>query len=869
MRSILRPLRRWLCGFAAVGLRELTAYAASPATAVVLLAHAVGSLALALEVGDWLDRGTADLAPLFAAQPWALAVIGPALAMRLWADERMSGTWELLRSLPVPATALVLGKLAAAWAVLTLGLALTTPLWFAACWLGDPDPGMALAGYLGAWLLAGAYLAIGGFASALTRSPVIAFVLGAGLSLALTAAGALRALGLAGAALPPELVDAAADLSLAAAEESFARGLVELRTVLLPLILIVLFGYLTRLAIGPNAPGSAGRAAAPLAGLAAATLAVALGLASAGLTQRLDLTGDGRHALAPETRDVLASLDEPVRLTLTYSESVGRGVPAVARTARRVRELLDTYRAASAGRLHVREVLAEPFDASEDAAVADGLVPAAGPGGQALFLGLVAANSVDDVRVMPLITPDLAGHLDFAVTRRLRDLAWPGRPRIGVVSTLPLAADPDMGGEPWAIWQVLGASYDLVLLDPAGFDRVSENLGALVVVHPDGFSASAWAALDQALMAGLPVVLFVDPFSEAVALRRPPERLFAPAASGLGPLAASLGVDLAARQVVGDPDAAVDVDLGQGGRHDPVRYLPWLDLGTDALGGPARLAAGVDTLSVASAGLIETAPDATPAVTPLVTAGPQAGPIAVPRIAVAPDPRALLRDHAPQEAPAVLAAHLTGQAVSAFPDGPPGSDAAPDDWRAGTDALDLTVVADTDLLDDRFWTVPTEDGWTPVTDNARWIANLLDDRLGLVDLSGLYARAIGERPFTRLQSLRQAAEAAYRDREDALLADLAEAEDQLRHLSADPEADPATLTDRLGETRAELRRRLVETRQELRAVRLALNRDLDRVERGVTAAVLAAPVVAVALLALLVLLARRWRRLPLIGRRRA
>ena len=188
---------------------------------------------------------------------------------------------------------------------------------------------------------------------------------------------------------------------------------------------------------------------------------------------------------------------------------------------------------------------------------------------------------------------------------------------------------------------------------------------------------------------------------------------------------------------------------------------------------------------------------------------------------------------------------------------------------APTDALDLTVIADSDLLDDRFWTVPTEDGWTPVTDNARWIANLLDDRLGLIDLSGLYARSIDERPFTRLEHLRRAAEAEYRDRGDALLADLAAAEDELRRLSADPEADPATLTDLLGETRAELRRRLVDTRQELRAVRLALNRDIDRAEQTVVLAVLAAPFAAVALLAALAMLARRWRRLPALGRRRA
>ena len=856
VRGLLAPLRAWSAAFIAVTLRELTAHAAGAATAVVLTAYAVASVALTLQVGGWLDRGSADLLPFFRIQPWILALVAPAVAMRMWAEERRSGTDELLLSLPVPTAAAVLGKLAAGWAVLALGLALTLPLWLTAAWLGAPDHGVIAAGYGGLLLLAALYLAIGGFASALSASPVIAYVIGAALGLGLTG------LPWAPAALADPLPAgaAAATVDVLAWFDDWARGAVDLRAVVLFVSLATLFAGLTVLCVRPVPRVGLHRLGPPAAGCAAVLLTAAINLLAGGWTAaRLDVTADDRHSLAPATRAVLASLDEPVRLDFYRSDAAGRDARASAAIIRRVRELLDAYAAAAPDRLIVREVPAPPFSEAEDAAVAQGLIAVAEEGGEPMLLGLVATNSVDTQRVVPFLAPDLAGALEHAVTQMLRDLAWPDGPRIGVLSTLPLAGDDAAGDAPWAIWQVLDRAYVPVRLDIRDLRAVPPDLDALIVVHPHDLPDRVWAAVDQALMSGLPTVLFVDPHSEAQALRRPDAQLFAPAASGFGPLGPALGLGLRDRAVVGDPDAAVVVDVGRDGRIDRAPYLPWLDLGADTLGGAARVRAQVDLVSLATAGFLEVDPTATATATPLLTAGPRAGPIAVGRVAVAPRPRALLDDHRPQDDPAVLALHLTGRADSAFPAGPPDAAAAPAGWHTGTEALDLVVIADTDLLDDRLWTQADETGLRPIADNALWLANLLDTRLGLVDLTDLRARTVTDRTFTRLDAMRAAAEADYRDTEQTLRAELAAAERAWRDALAEAADDPRALSDRLYATRGELRQRLLQIRGELRAVRRALGRDLEALELRIVAINLLVPPILVVVLVAASLAGRHWR----------
>ncbi len=158
--------------------RELGAYFATPVATVFIVIFLALQGALTFNLGNFFDRGQADLAPFFSFIPWVFLLLIPAITMRLWAEERRLGTIELLLTLPVSQAQAVLGKFLAAWAFCAIALALTAPFVITVNYLGSPDNGVIASGYIGALLVAGAFLSIGAAISALTKNQVIAFVLG-------------------------------------------------------------------------------------------------------------------------------------------------------------------------------------------------------------------------------------------------------------------------------------------------------------------------------------------------------------------------------------------------------------------------------------------------------------------------------------------------------------------------------------------------------------------------------------------------------------------------------------------------------------------------------------------------------------------
>src|SRR5213079_1203908 len=169
--------------------RELAAYFATPLAYVFIVIFLVMAGILTFFVGNFFERGQADLQPFFTFHPWLYVVLIPALSMRLWAEERRSGTIELFLTLPIRMTEAVAGKFLAAWCFAGIALILTFPFWLPVNFLGRPDNGVILASYLGSWLMAGALLAIGACVSAMTKNQVIAFVVTAAIAFLFTAAG--------------------------------------------------------------------------------------------------------------------------------------------------------------------------------------------------------------------------------------------------------------------------------------------------------------------------------------------------------------------------------------------------------------------------------------------------------------------------------------------------------------------------------------------------------------------------------------------------------------------------------------------------------------------------------------------------------
>lgn len=231
----------------AIARRELASYFATPVAYVFIVIFLALAGALTFYLGGFYERGQADLQPFFAFHPWLYLFLVPAVSMRLWSEERKSGSIELLLTLPVTMWQAVLGKFLAAWAFIGIALALTFPLWITVNYLGEPDNGVILASYLGSLLMAGGFLAIGACLSAVTRNQVIAFILTVVVCFGFLLAGFPLVLDVFSAWAPPFLVDAIASLSFLTHFDALSKGVIELRNVVY--FLLVIGAWLTANAI--------------------------------------------------------------------------------------------------------------------------------------------------------------------------------------------------------------------------------------------------------------------------------------------------------------------------------------------------------------------------------------------------------------------------------------------------------------------------------------------------------------------------------------------------------------------------------------------------------------------------------------------
>ena len=221
--------------------RELGGYFATPVAYVFLVIFLGMAGAFTFYLGNFFDRGQADLSSFFVFHPWLYLILIPALSMRLWAEERKSGTIELFLTLPISITEAVLGKFLAAWAFTGIALALTFPIWITVNLLGSPDNGVILAGYIGSLLMAGGFLAIGAAVSAATKNQVIAFVISAALCFLFTVSGSPIVLNFFSGWAPQTIVDAVASFSFISHFNAITRGVIDLRDIIYFGTLITVF----------------------------------------------------------------------------------------------------------------------------------------------------------------------------------------------------------------------------------------------------------------------------------------------------------------------------------------------------------------------------------------------------------------------------------------------------------------------------------------------------------------------------------------------------------------------------------------------------------------------------------------------------
>ncbi len=229
--------------------RELSSYFATPIAYVFIVIFLFLSGIFTFYLGNFFARSQADLSPFFNFHPWLYLFLIPALAMRLWAEERKSGTIELLLTLPVTVTEAVVGKFLAAWVFTGIALALTFPIWLTVNYLGKPDNSVILAGYLGSWLMAGGFLAIGSCVSALTKNQVIAFVITVVVCLAFVLSGFPLVLDFFSGWAPQWLVETISSFSFLTHFNAIGKGIIDIRDLIYFLTLMAFWLFATAILI--------------------------------------------------------------------------------------------------------------------------------------------------------------------------------------------------------------------------------------------------------------------------------------------------------------------------------------------------------------------------------------------------------------------------------------------------------------------------------------------------------------------------------------------------------------------------------------------------------------------------------------------
>ena len=223
--------------------RELQSYFATPVAYVFIVIYLVLMGTFTFYLGQFYERGQADLSSFFNFHPWLYLFLVPAISMRLWAEERKTGSIELLMTMPITAWQAVLGKYLAAWAFTGIALALTFPVWITVNYLGNPDNGSIVAGYVGSFLMAGGFLAIGACLSATTRNQVIAFVLTVVVCFGFLLSGFPLVLDLFSGWAPQALVDGIASLSFLTHFANISKGVIDIRDLIYFGLLIGVFLY--------------------------------------------------------------------------------------------------------------------------------------------------------------------------------------------------------------------------------------------------------------------------------------------------------------------------------------------------------------------------------------------------------------------------------------------------------------------------------------------------------------------------------------------------------------------------------------------------------------------------------------------------
>lgn len=598
---------------------------------------------------------------------------------------------------------------------------------------------------------------------------------------------------------------------------------------------------------------------------------------------KADLTADRLYTISSGTRHVLGRIEEPINIRLYYSRRLGQAAPLFGKYFERVRALLEQYRDLSGGKIQLTVLEPEPFSDAEDRAVASGLRGVRlNQDGETGYFGLLASNTTDNDAAIEFFAPDRERFLEYDLTKLINGLANPKKRVVGLMSGMPI----DGGMNPmqpmrqpapaWTVMDQIREFFEVRTVEQT-VNEIPGDIDVLMLVQPNALSKDAAYAIDQFALRGGRVLAFIDPLAETVPPSGPMGMPSMPTGPDMAALLKAWGVAIDNSKLAGDPSMARRVQFGgsPGGRPVVTDYLAWLQVDGKHINAADPLAGGIERLNMASAGFITKVDGATTTMQPIIQTSPAGGELNADGLRMMPNPLELAKDFKSGGKPLVLAARLSGEGKTAFPDGrpkppeaekPPGGDAAKasDQAKPGDDAakpkdaaapdakaadapkgepvvphfasgpLNIILVADADFLHDQFWVTIQEllgqRMAVPQAHNAAFVINALENLSGGEALATLRGRGVNDRPFERVAAIRREAERSYREKEQALNAKLKDLQGKLQQMETRSEGGQILLSDKDRQTIEGFRTEMISTRRELRSVQADLRRDIDRLD---------------------------------------
>ena len=845
----------------AVWKREFISAAASPAPWIFLIIFLILISFLSFMVSGIFTYGQADLSPFFAWFPWLFLFLIPALGMPLWSEERRTGTFELLCSFPATLGELILGKFLAGMTLTLIALLLSAGIPLSAFFLGEPDPGSVLCGYAGAFLLGGLFLSVTLFCSALTVSQTASFLLSMVCCSLFMSVGTPEVLDTLEIYLPESILHILSYMAFLPHYHSFQRGFLNSSDLVYCLSGTVFFLYLTEGILQFIISGS-GNIFAPgfhrerssrnalfrfiLKSLFALYALFCINLAGNTFSLQYDASSDGAYSLSPETKAFARNLKKRAEIRFYASKSSAKMPEAFRRYAERIEWLLKDLCARSGGKLVLTVLDPRTDSAEEQAAYLEGIKPLQIHSGERIYLGL-SVSCADQYIPLPFLSLQQEKLLEYEIVRAIMNATSTVKPKIGVMSAFKVTGDrlpeqltqldaekPKVYERAWYVISELARDHEIVAL-PLDLPEIPDDLSALLVIHPAGIKERTLYALDQYLMNGGKMAVFLDPRSfYAVLKTRSDYSMIHKISSHLEPLTGAWGVAYNPNMIAADLLFAHRRTLPDRMVTNPAA----LELTGEALDQEDPVTAKFKALSMWFASVLEFKEIKGLKTRVLIHTSPNSQMVSS---YVGERPELILRHFRPAGKKMPLALQLSGNFPSAYPEGAPFL--MPKGHRHKKESSGKGMVflfGDSDMLfnDLCVKTLPDVYGQQTVVrqnDNCSLLQNVMEQLTDTdATLKQIRSRKPMQRPLTRYNRLRAKAELAYKDRIRDLERDLLRAragEKKIRQkLQNSPDEKTRVLTEAERTTLRQYENSRSRVQRELREIRRQLRADLNALD---------------------------------------